>query len=261
MHGRCEVLEADCLKQDVLEALVGGEVIAARIKSFVSSDLAEILSEQILSGAVGRYRNAPSIGRIGEAFYETQNIPDEVEAYFASASLNIQELRTRCYPYQSPIDLLRCMLDEVWPAGAQLESLYGRKMYVGLSRVVKPGIPLLAHVDHFSTDAPGCYQAQSVQVQLAANAYLSVPSKGGALQIWAQRVSRKAFDEMRGDNYGVEPANLGQPDLEITPVAGELVIFNSRYLHAVSPGAPEPRLSLSCFIGFRGYATPLSYWS
>ncbi len=86
-------------------------------------------------------------------------------------------------PYVSPIDLLRCVLDEVLPAGAQLETLYGRKMYVGLSRVVKPGVTFLAHHDIFAREVPDNFQAHSLQAQRAANIYLSMPNEGGALQI------------------------------------------------------------------------------
>lgn len=66
---------------------------------------------------------------------------------------------------------------------------------------------------------------------------------------------------MRGDSYGIDPALLGEPTLEICPSPGDLIIFNSKRMHAVSPGSDDLRLSLSCFVGYRGPATPLSFWS
>ena len=153
------------------------------------------------------------------------------------------------------------MLDESWPAGAHLENLYGRKMYVGLSRVVKPGICFLAHHDIFAKDAPDSYQAKSLEAQFACNVYLNMPTEGGALQMWDHDISPDQFDEMRGDSYGIDPALLGPPTLEIRPEPGDFIMFNSRCMHSVTPGVDDPRLSLSFFVGYRGNASPLTFWS
>ncbi|WP_340614752.1 hypothetical protein [Xenorhabdus thailandensis] len=69
------------------------------------------------------------------------------------------------------------------------------------------------------------------------------------------------FDAMRGDSYGIEPSLLGEPALEIRPDVGDLLIFNSRCMHSVTAGVDDLRLSLSCFIGYRGTENPLSFWS
>lgn len=119
----------------------------------------------------------------------------------------------------------------------------------------------LAHHDIFAKDAPDSFQARSLQAQMAANVYLSMPREGGALQIWDQELSPEAFDELRGGSYGIDPALLGEPSLAIRPNAGDLILFNSRRMHAVTPGTEDTRLSLSCFVGYRGPATPLSFWS
>ena len=255
------LLKLKSLNLDALEKLVREDILAIHLPGFIAREVSERLSEQIIELGYQRYLNAPSIGRIGMAFYEAENKPLLVEDYFDNAPRNIEELRERCAPYSSPIDLLRCMLDEIWPAGAQLENLYGRKMYVGLSRVVTPGVTFLAHHDIFAKDAPDSFQAHSLQAQLAANVYLSMPETGGSLQIWEQQLSPETFGEMRGDSYGIEPSALGEPTLEVCPKAGDLILFNSRRMHAVTPGSGSIRLSLSCFIGYRGSAMPLTFWS
>jgi len=255
------LIEIERLELDALKKLMHEEVLAIYVPQFVTSDLASNLYKQIIGYGFDKYLNAPSIGRIGMAFYEAENQPQLMENYFENASNNINELRKRCMPYGSPIDLLRCALDEVWPAGAKLETLYGRKMYVGLSRVVKPEVLFLAHHDIFAKDAPDNFQAHSLQTQIVANIYLSMPREGGALQIWDQQISPEEFDRMRGNSYGIEPAILGKATLEVCPKAGDLILFNSRRMHAVTPGTEGIRLSLSCFIGYRGIATPLTFWS
>ena len=255
------LIELDRLDVSAVKKLTREDALAIRVRSFIPVDVAEKLADQILGYGFEKYLNAPSIGRIGMAFYEAEGQAPLVANYFESAFENIDELRRRCAPNISPIDLLRCVLDEVWPAGALLETLYGRKMYVGLSRVVTPGVTFLAHHDIFAKDAPDSFQAHSLLAQMAANVYLTMPSSGGALQIWDSELTPDEFDEMRGDSYGIDPALLGEPTLEICPSPGDLIISNSKRMHAVSPGSDDLRLSLSCFVGYRGPATPLSFWS
>lgn len=134
-------------------------------------------------------------------------------------------------------------------------------MSVGLARVVKPGIRFLAHHDILARDAPDSYQAHSLDAQFACNLYLSMPAEGGALQMWNHDISPDRFDALRGDSYGIDPALLGAPALQVRPEPGDFIMFNSRCMHAVTPGVADPRLSLSFFVGYRGNASPLTFWS
>ncbi|MBI3523205.1 MAG: 2OG-Fe(II) oxygenase [Betaproteobacteria bacterium] len=195
------------------------------------------------------------------AFYEAENRPEFLNQYFDASLENIEELRSRCAPYASPIDTLRCYLEEVWPAGAQLETLYGKKMFVGLSRVVEPDVYFLAHHDYFKKDAPDVFHTHSLAAQFACNVYLAMPPEGGDLHIWSKEIDPHEFDLLRGESYGIDPVLLGPPDLILKPSPGDIIIFNSRKMHAVTPGRAIPRVSLSCFIGYRGMHTPLAYWS
>lgn len=52
-------------------------------------------------------------------------------------------------------------------------------------------------------------------------------------------------NEMRGDSYGIDPALLGLPILEVRPQPSDFIMFNSRRMHSVTPGIANPRLSLS----------------
>lgn len=235
--------------------------MAIRVKGFVPPDVAQNLTKNILGKGFDKYTNAPSIGRIGMAFYEAENEAKLTQEYFNQASDNINDLRKRCAPYYSPIDILRCKLDEIWPAGANLEMLLGKKMYVGLSRVVEPDVTFLAHHDIFHKDSPNDYRTHSVQSQLSCNVYLDMPKEGGALQIWSTEISPDEFDRLRKNSYGIAPQKLGKPCLDITPSVGDLIIFNAKKMHSVTSGKSGKRLSLSCFIGYRGDSTPLTYWS
>jgi hypothetical protein len=134
-------------------------------------------------------------------------------------------------------------------------------MFVGLSRVIEPGVDFLAHHDIVAKDVPDVFSARSLRSQLSANIYLQMPSKGGELWLWDKEIDASVFDDMRGLNYGIDHHILGDPDITIKPEVGYLMVFNSRKMHAVTASDDAARITLSCFIGYRGDHQPLTYWS
>jgi hypothetical protein len=244
-----------------LMALATGKTMVLHIRGFIDASTCGLLAQRAEAHGYAPYLNVPSVRRIGMAFYETEGKPELVERYFASAHQNIADFRRACLPFSSPIDTLRCMLDEAWPAGAHLQTLGGRKMFIGLSRCVEPGTTFLAHHDIFADDAPGHSEATSLIAQFGANIYIQMPSAGGALLMWNDEIPPMVFNRMRGSDYGIPIDRLGPPAVSVRPSPGDLLVFNSRKMHAVSPGSGRSRLAVSCFVGYRGESKPLTYWS
>src|SRR5262249_27067087 len=129
------------------------------------------------------------------------------------------------------------------------------------SRMVRPGTTFLAHHDLFQDDAPGEPEANDLKSQFGANVYIKVPSEGGELLMWRKEIAAPIFNQMRGADYGLDISTLGQADLSIKPDRGDLLIFNSRKMHAVAPGKEINRLALACFVAYRGMHKPLTFWS
>lgn len=252
--------KSDLSARDLL-ALAVGKVLVLHVRGFLAPSTSALLAERAIDHGYAPYLNVPSVRRIGMAFYETEATPELIETYFALAQRQIGDFRRACAPWVSPIDELRCMLDELWPHGAKLQSLGSRKMFVGLSRMVEPGTTFLAHHDIFEEDAPGCTEATSLLAQFGANVYLQMPVSGGALMMWRREMPSAEFNARRGDDYGLPVERLGEPDVTLLPEPGDLLIFNSRKLHAVSPGVGRSRLAVSCFVGYRGLSEPLTFWS
>jgi hypothetical protein len=249
------------LTLDALLRLVRHDSLVLRIPGFIDAETCKRVGEGLQREGYNDYLNAPSVGRIGMSYFETARNPDIVALYFKTAIDNIHRLRRACAPYQCPIDVFRCVADETWPGGAHLQELYGQKMFVGLSRNMSPGTPLLAHHDLFARHAPDAPEANNLLMQMAVNVYITVPEEGGELLIWRNEISDTEFIERREGKYGMALEPLGPADLVVKPMVGDLILFNARKLHAVAPGGGCDRLTVSCFLGYRGDAHPLTVWS
>ena len=256
-----DVLTSDEITLDSLRPLITGEALALRVPRFASDELCLRVSEKLQKVGYEDYRNAPTVGRIGMSFYETGGKRELMDHFYQTALPNIHLFRDACAPYSSPIDVLRCTLDEIWPLGANLQSVSGKKMFVGLSRNMRPGSPLLAHHDIFARLAPDAPEAHDLLRQFAANIYIDVPEEGGELVVWKNELTDAAFLERRGEKYGMDLDELGSPDIVIKPERGDFIIFNARKMHAVAAGKGSDRLTLSCFVGYRGDDRPLTFWS
>lgn len=249
------------LTTESLQAITKGEALIVRVPAFTKTDVCVNIAKGLQSEGYKDYLNAPMVGRIGMSFFETAGKPEIINHYFRTALPNIHTLRNACAPFQSPIDVFRCALDEAWPHGAHLQSLGNQKMFVGLSRNMKPGTPLLAHHDMFARLAPNDIEANDLLAQYAVNVYVDVPEHGGELLMWRDEISDAEFLDRRGSKYGMDIEPLGTPDIVVKPQVGDLILFNARKLHAVASGQGSDRLTVSCFVGFRGADKPLTVWS
>ncbi|MGP9819606.1 2OG-Fe(II) oxygenase [Salinarimonas sp. NSM] len=249
------------LHADHLKALAAGRIRVVQVEAFANETACDVISKGQVDLGFKPYINVDQVRRIGMAFYETENQPDLIEDYFRIARENQNAFRSACQPLGSPLDTLRCLLDEIWQPGANLQTIYGRKMFVGLSRMVEPNTTFLAHHDIFAEDAPGREEAESLLAQFAANIYFEVPERGGELLMWHRGMSTEEFDERRKGQYGIEIHDLPPPDVVVKPGRGDLLIFDSRKIHAVASPRDRARVAVSFFIGYRGDDQPLTYWS
>ena len=96
------MLDVERLDETCIKKLANEEVLAIRVKRFLPEPLAIEIGDKILAPGFEGYINAPSIGRIGMAFYEAENQPLLIEDYFERATRNIAELRQRCAPENCP---------------------------------------------------------------------------------------------------------------------------------------------------------------
>lgn len=244
--------------------LIHEDVVALRVKDFFHADACEKITDNLLNSPLyGKYANAPQIGRVGKAFFETIESKGSLMNYFSQSTEWLRVMREACEPFQIPIDKLRLQLDECWDGGANLARLNGCPMYAGLIRVFEPNAFAEPHQDHLDWDASihEIYGDAIYSKQIAANVYLHMPQSGGELVIWPHSLSRIEYEARRiPGSYGVDISGFSDP-LVIKPEVGELILFNARNTHRVDAPTAGKRVTASVFVGYRGDHQHLSLWS
>jgi hypothetical protein len=252
------------LSQNDLLEMVNGDALAIRVPDFYPKSYCQKPAQAIIHNKnFGYYSNpgAGNVGKLGMAYYEVQDNPDSHRKYYEESLEYIRQSRNVFAPYLSPMDKVRLELQEIWRYGANLENLEGKTMNVGLSRVFKEKAQARPHQDVLHWDAPNNLNAYQLATQWATNIYLET-AEGGELELWNRKLSKQEYESLRTPgSYEVDRRFLGCPDLTIKPEVGDLIIFDATRVHAVSTIKTGIRVTISCFIGYRGEDQPLSYWS
>jgi hypothetical protein len=110
------------------------------------------------------------------------------------------------------------------------------------------------------------FEIQAVMGPVAANLYTRVPAVGGQLRIWNLRpvplCKRDLGIERTG--YPYDPALLdGIAFIDVQPRAGDLVLLNGSFLHAVVGwgGKPGQRIVWNGFLGLTRDASSVLHWT
>jgi hypothetical protein len=254
---------ADELTQESLLQLADRRIGAIHVRGFYPADIAGQVAEKTLNHReLGHYHKkfTSSVGRVYMPHIDTRWDPEMIRRYHDAALPSIEDVRSMFAPYLAPVDLLRLRLQELWPAGANLLRLRGRPCFVGAFRVFEPKTSeFYPHNDRIDqeTDAP---EISGLTDQLVANIYLRVSERGGDLQLWL-RDPDEAETRTILEVEGLEPDSVEKPALTFHPAAGDLIIFSSAMLHAVTPTEVGYRIGAASFIGVKTPDEPLFFWS
>lgn len=260
------IRKRDSLNREDLNSLFRGDILALRIKNFVSAQESFNLSQKIIKAAgFDHYSIAKELGifRTGISFFETAGNPTKRGEYHLQALSSVQEVRRICSPYQVPLDLFHLNLEEIWPEGAHIEKIQGRKMQPGTIRLFRGDMEntLPPHQDILLREVPESQRAKEMITQLAVNIYLQTPYEGGELELWDVRLSEEEYENARNNTHDfIDREKLPYNSVKIKPEPGELILFQSPKVHTVHACKSDIRMAMSCFVGYYGDNKPLSYW-
>ncbi|RLP88206.1 2OG-Fe(II) oxygenase [Micromonospora sp. BL4] len=195
---------------------------------------------------------------VGTSMGEVANGGDSVQRYLDTAADTTRLIRHDVFAeQQSPTDLIRLDLDEMWPYGATVGRHDGRMMLPGVLRRMTPGGRGRPHIDRRQIPLLDAYRLHR---RLGVNIYLEVPEPGagGEIDFWGT-LSEEEFVALKADpfDYGIEPERVGPPLDTVLPGKGDLVMFEAGRMHGVREVRAGCRTSAACFIGVRAETDPL----
>ena len=258
-HATASRLFADELSASSLLALAKGEILGIWQPGYLDASRYAGAVRAVEAAFLGRGRHGdPEPMSFAEVVGDVLGSAAGRERYLANALSQTREQRKRFFaPLVPPIDRLRLDLDELWLPGASAGRLGGRLMVPGTLRFYWPDDRMSPHVDGVAPPLGGLCAWR----RLAANVYLQIAGDGGALELWTRDLSAADLERCRLPDWGLDREKIGPADCVIDPAAGDLVIFDSGRVHAVTKITSGWRITASCFIGVRSLDFPLAVFA
>ncbi|MFD8728229.1 putative 2OG-Fe(II) oxygenase [Streptomyces sp. NPDC059611] len=250
---------ADELTRDHILRLAVGVLGAVRIRGFSSPEECAAIMEGLDRREFGEYDQNlifPPIAKIGPAAYDYYGAHTLTDAYWQDAD-EARRLRSKLYGGNDPMDVAVARVARGWGGEVEPARSRGREMFAGMIREIANGAKL--HFDEIVREFPGIVDETPASF-LTLNWYLSMPEEGGETRVYRRRW--RPADEIHRDGYGYDEKVVeDEPVAVASPQTGDVVIFDSRNLHAVNAiGGEGRRVSLSFFLGVTGRG-PLQIWS
>ncbi len=248
------------LNYENLNDIFNDKICVLWVKNYASPQVCDQLHTMLMKQTLHHYDHEVRMGDKLELFYYgvnrfgyslnstyTDQTGEKLDTYFKAAPKTMTDIRKASSPYISPIDKLRVDLDEIWPNGANVAIINGKKAFVGIGRVMPADLSHLSEKQpHF--DLVDRKYFPNLSRQYAANIYLNVPGNGGELEIW--NVNPIMINEVNTFKPPEDWRSELPPSFKIKPAEGDLLIFNSCRPHAVTRFEGDvPRTSIQSFLG------------
>ena len=235
-----------------LPAILNGHIRVAHMPALLRPDycaaILEALSDvsyQNYSSVTGLANNvAANFFKFGPtAHYGFDKEPNGVENYFSEAAAADAELRNRFARAEiaDPLQVMKQILGYLWGSPAEVATEGERSYFAGVVRSLTAGAG--PHTDN-ARRTPQLSIGQTT-AQGSILFYLKMPTEGGGVRVFnKQHPTPEPFDGLGWQGVA------GYPYEGVTPVAGDVVIIPSTFVHSVDPVSGEgDRITISSFFG------------
>jgi hypothetical protein len=239
-------------------ALATGQRDVVWHRGFYGSEICEAVLPAIRKACdASDYSLTDDLQSLGTSMGEAELSAAHEEEYFSTAPQTRDSIRSNLFqPYLSPIDLIRLLADEAWPAGATIARQDSKQMLSGIVRRWVKGGQANPHIDQRELPILATLELQR---RIAVNVYLATPpaGQGGEIEFWDRIDSEAEYERMKRSDYGIDRDQLGEPAMVIHPNPGDLVAFDAARLHGVRGVDGGERVTAACFLGVRDAEHPL----
>ena len=231
--------------------LVDGDIDAIRVKHFADLETCQKLTIAAVA-ASQPHAAVEGLGIDGKPFYLASKNGKLADEYFAYSGVFSAAVR-RYANGTSPLDAVLGAFGQMHRGGIRPASLEdGRVMPAGIFRCypAEKGTDVRPHEDilHWEVESD---LARGFLGQGGWNLYTDMPAAGGELVLYGFHLDEREFRDLAKGDYALQWETAGDPLACLTPEVGELIIINSRHLHAVRKSAGDGyRTTLSGFVAY-----------
>ncbi|HLV77755.1 MAG TPA: hypothetical protein VKY53_07540 [Marinobacter sp.] len=261
MSNRWNELQEFELTKENLARLLNNEIPAIRIRGFATDDECAAFARAMQKANIKTYGKV-AVGYIGMAQVEYRWDKSKQD-YFADVKSAYNDQQYVFDNSFNPMERLIERLSECWDGavGIANEPDFG-DYFAGIIRFASKGIAL--HADYAPFNSPG-YAIEKVDSQLGWNLFVEVPSGGGVTTVHNAPWTPEMTGGTPPPSYGLDRSVVeGAETFDYAPGKGDVVIFNSRNPHEISPGevgSDQERLQIGSFIGRLPATNELVLWA
>ncbi|WP_229403113.1 2OG-Fe(II) oxygenase [Micromonospora okii] len=249
---------ADELTTATLLDLAEGVVDAIWVRAFHPAEECRAALPPIIEACErASYTLTDDFQSIGTSMGEAAESAENRRRYLRTAAATCELIRGRIFAGRlSPLDRLRLVLDELWPAGATVARHEGAMLLPGIIRRWPAGGHANPHIDQ--RDVP-LLAGYGLRRRIGTNVYLEVPppEDGGHVDFWGVYRDERSYDAERRADYGLDRDALGEPVWSCRPGQGDLLMFDAARVHGVRRVERGARVTAACFVGVRTATQPL----
>lgn len=255
----------DAITPEVIGDIVDGDPLLVVVPGVIDQNDAGRIADLLVAAEWGTYSAEIGAAHIGtlKAFETLFGcFGDRMCAnYFELADTRMRLLGKLLRPFQNPAQMLLDHLNEVWPHGADVLIVDGRRCYVGLPRLFSDGGQAEMHTDRADWDLPSD-TTSAIKAQLAFNFCMSQTNgeDSGSLKLWPDVPDKASYDRLRRTDvpYALDESQFAHPLVTYRPEPGDLYIFNAFRPHAVTSAfGGGVRVTVSGFVDYFGMGAPL----